>query len=118
MQRGLGFVHDVANLRLRILDIPVEVHDARRLALAKRLTHEELSARYQKITGGLSVDWDGERETVPQLQPFLKSKDRATRERAFRLGGLVEAGSRVQVEALVLAAGAAAGDTGAGRRLT
>ena len=47
---------------------------------------EELSAGYQKITGGLSVDWDGTPKTIPQLQPYLKSADRANRERAFRLG--------------------------------
>ncbi len=47
---------------------------------------EEISAAYQKVTGGLSVDWDGERKTIPQLQPYLKSADRAERERAFRLG--------------------------------
>jgi len=47
---------------------------------------EELAARYQKITGGLSVDWDGERKTIPQLQPLLKSQDRLVRERAFRAG--------------------------------
>lgn len=47
---------------------------------------EELSAGYQKITGGLSVDWDGESKTIPQLQPYLKSPDRAVRERAFRAG--------------------------------
>ena len=47
---------------------------------------EELSAQYQKITGNLSADWDGERKTIPQLQPFLRSPDRAVRERAFRLG--------------------------------
>ncbi len=47
---------------------------------------EELSAAYQKITGGLSVDWDGTAKTIPQLQPHLKSSERAERERAFRLG--------------------------------
>jgi len=47
---------------------------------------EELSANYQKVVGGLGVDWDGERKTIPQLQPFLKSQDRAVRERAFRAG--------------------------------
>ncbi len=47
---------------------------------------EELSARYQKITGGLTTEWDGETKTIPQLQPYLKSRDRAVRERAFRLG--------------------------------
>ena len=47
---------------------------------------EELSAGYQKLVGGLSVDWDGEAKTIPQLQPYLKVADRAVRERAFRLG--------------------------------
>ena len=47
---------------------------------------EELSAGYQKITGGLSVEWEGAPKTIPQLQPYLKSPDRAERERAFRLG--------------------------------
>ena len=47
---------------------------------------EELSAAYQKVTGGLSVEWEGERRTIPQLQPLLKSPDRGVRERAFRLG--------------------------------
>jgi oligoendopeptidase F len=47
---------------------------------------EELSAGYQKLVGGLSVDWDGEQKTIPQLQPLLKVGDRTVRERAFRLG--------------------------------
>jgi oligoendopeptidase F len=47
---------------------------------------EEMDASYQKITGGLTVDWNGEQKTVPQLQPYLKSQDRALREKAFRLG--------------------------------
>jgi oligoendopeptidase F len=45
---------------------------------------EELSARYQRITGSMAVEWDGEERPLPQLQPFLKSPDRAVRERAFR----------------------------------
>ncbi len=47
---------------------------------------EEYSAAYQKRTGGLSVDWDGDPKTIPQLQPYLKATDRAVRERAFRAG--------------------------------
>jgi oligoendopeptidase F len=45
---------------------------------------EELSARYQRITGSMTVEWDGVERPLPQLQPFLKSPDRAVRERAFR----------------------------------
>lgn len=47
---------------------------------------EEHVAAYQKVAGGLSVEWDGQTLTVPQLQPFLKGPDRAVRERAFRAG--------------------------------
>ena len=45
---------------------------------------EEHSARYQRITGSITVEWDGVERPLPQLQPFLKSSDRAVRERAFR----------------------------------
>ena len=47
---------------------------------------EELGAQYQKIAGGLSVEWEGETKTIPQLQPYLKERNRDVRERAFRLG--------------------------------
>jgi oligoendopeptidase F len=55
---------------------------------------EEHSARYQKLTGGLSVVWDGVEKTLPELQPMLQSPDRAIRERAFRLNCEAYAGRR------------------------
>ncbi|HUR94896.1 MAG TPA: M3 family oligoendopeptidase [Gemmatimonadales bacterium] len=45
---------------------------------------EELSARYQRITGSMTAEWEGVERPLPQLQPFLKSADRQVRERAFR----------------------------------
>jgi oligoendopeptidase F len=45
---------------------------------------EEHSARYQRITGSMTVQWEGVERPLPQLQPFLKSPDREIRERAFR----------------------------------
>ncbi|HEX5963440.1 MAG TPA: M3 family oligoendopeptidase [Gemmatimonadales bacterium] len=45
---------------------------------------EELSARYQRVTGSITVEWEGIERPLPQLQPFLKSSDRSVRERAFR----------------------------------
>ena len=45
---------------------------------------EELGARYQRITGSMTAEWEGEERPLPQLQPFLKSPDRAVRERAYR----------------------------------
>ena len=32
----------------------------------------------------MTAEWEGEERPLPQLQPFLKSPDRAVRERAFR----------------------------------
>jgi oligoendopeptidase F len=45
---------------------------------------EEHSTRYQRITGSMTVQWEGVERPLPQLQPYLKSRDRAVRERAFR----------------------------------
>jgi oligoendopeptidase F len=45
---------------------------------------EELGARYQRITGSMTVEWEGQERPLPQLQPYLRSPDRAVRERAFR----------------------------------
>lgn len=45
---------------------------------------EEHSARYQRITGSMTAEWDGVDRPLPQLLPFLKSSDRVIRERAFR----------------------------------
>jgi oligoendopeptidase F len=45
---------------------------------------EELATGYRRITGGMLADWEGERLPLPRLQPFLKERDRAVRERAFR----------------------------------
>ena len=49
---------------------------------------EEHSARYQRITGSIMVKWEGVELPLPHLQPYLKSPDRAVRERAFRAASL------------------------------
>ena len=61
---------------------------------------EELSAAYQKIVGGLTVQWEGETKTVPMLQPFLKERDRQVRERAWRLGNEAYLAHQVELAAL------------------
>jgi oligoendopeptidase F len=45
---------------------------------------EQHCATYQRITGSMTAAWDGEQRPLPQLLPFLKSPDRAVRERAWR----------------------------------
>lgn len=45
----------------------------------------KLEAKYQKVTGSMTVEWDGKTLTVPQVQARLGNADRDVRERAFRL---------------------------------
>ena len=61
---------------------------------------EAMVASYQKISGGLEVDWNGEKKTVPQLQPFLKDRDRGVREKAFRVGAQAYLDKRDEMAAL------------------
>ena len=80
----LGWTRDDLETTLRRFRSDIEIF--REANVDRFAKIEELSAQYQKIVGGLSVDWDGEQKTIPQLQPFLKSMNRDERERAFRLG--------------------------------
>ena len=45
---------------------------------------EGLTARYQQVTGTMTASWGGEAVPLPRLAPFLKSRDRAVREAAWR----------------------------------
>jgi oligoendopeptidase F len=44
-----------------------------------------LVTEWSKVSGGLTVQWDGEEKTPAQLLPYLESLDREERERAFKL---------------------------------
>jgi len=61
---------------------------------------EEHSTRYQRITGSMTAMWDGIERPLPQLQPFLKSPDRAVRERAFRAASQPYLAHRVELASL------------------
>jgi len=45
----------------------------------------KLGNEYDKITGGLKAEWDGEEKNLSQLDSLLLDQDRATRERAWRM---------------------------------
>jgi len=61
---------------------------------------EEHSARYQRITGSMTAEWEGVERPLPQLQPFLKSPDRGVREQAFRAASAPYIESRNQLAGL------------------
>lgn len=44
----------------------------------------KLGNEYDKLTGGMKADWDGEEKNLSQLDSLLRDPDRAVRERAWR----------------------------------
>jgi oligoendopeptidase F len=46
---------------------------------------ERLCAEYQKVTGSMTAQWEGEELPLPRLRPFMLDPDRGVRERAWRL---------------------------------
>ncbi len=77
---------DDADLAIVLREFRTTVSIFREANVARFAQIEELSAAYQKLAGGLSVELDGQTLTIPQLQPLLESDDRDARERAFRTG--------------------------------
>jgi len=80
-----GYQRPDLDIVLRRFRSQIEIFREENLPLFTEL--EELSARYQRLTGGITVEWEGQTRTLPQLAPFLKQPDRTIRERAFRAMG-------------------------------
>jgi len=80
-----GYHRPDLDIVLRRFRSQIEIFREENLPLFTEL--EELSARYQRLTGGITVEWEGRTRTLPQLAPFLKQPDRTIRERAFRAMG-------------------------------
>jgi oligoendopeptidase F len=105
-QRFLDFINNVqpklvvANqeLREKLLELNVPDEDMalvlRQFRNEVRLFREEniplltelqrLDNEYDKVTGAMKADWDGEEKNLSQLGQFLRAKNRALRERAWR----------------------------------
>ncbi len=85
-RRFVEFGVDVPGMEIVAREFRTDIEIFREANVPLLAEIEELISRYQKVTGGLEVDWEGERKTIPLLQPFLRERDRSVRERAFRLG--------------------------------
>jgi oligoendopeptidase F len=46
---------------------------------------EKLVSKYSTIYGSLTVEWEGEEKTIPQMRKYLMSPNRETRESAWKL---------------------------------
>lgn len=60
----------------------------------------KLGNEYDKITGGMKADWDGEEKNLSQLDSLLRRRDRAVRERAWRTIMSLWQGKRDELNAL------------------
>ncbi|MGH7657321.1 MAG: M3 family oligoendopeptidase, partial [Gemmatimonadales bacterium] len=78
----LGYRRDDLDLMLRRFRTHIEIFREENVPLFSEL--EELGTRYQKITGGMTAEWEGRVLPLPQLQPKLRDLDRDVRERAYR----------------------------------
>jgi oligoendopeptidase F len=95
---GSGYSRDDLETVLKGFRTDIEIFREENIPLFSEI--EEHTTAYQKITGGMQVEWDGETKTLPQLQPFLKERDRAVRERAFRVGAAAYLEKREELAAL------------------
>lgn len=66
----------------RMMGVSIELFTEKNIPLDVKLS--EMSQEYQKITGGWTVDFDGEKRTMPQMAKYLHRTDRALRESAWR----------------------------------
>ena len=98
-RRFVEFGVDVPGMEIATREFRTDIEIFREANVPLLAETEELISRYQKITGGLEVEWEGERKTVPQLQPFLRERDRSVRERAFRLGARAYLDQRAELAA-------------------
>lgn len=81
MEPGGQAVSDLA-ITLRNMKNQVDLFREENVPLQTELA--KLGNEYDKITGAMIADWDGEQKNLSQLSVFLKDKDRAVRERAWR----------------------------------
>lgn len=99
-ERLLTFADHLPDLAIFLRELKTDVEIFRAENLPRMSALEEMETTYDKITGGLAVDWDGRAKTLPELQPYLLDRDRRVRERAFRLGSVAYMEKRDEIAAL------------------
>ncbi len=67
---------------LRDIRNEVEIYREENVPLLSQV--QQLSMQYQKIMGAMTVEFDGEERTIPQMRPYLLKTDRGVREAAWR----------------------------------
>ena len=78
---AVGDLTERYSLMLRAMRTDVEIFRKENIPLGVRQT--ELVTEAQGITGGMTVEFDGEERTFPQMSSYLESNDRSKRQAAW-----------------------------------
>jgi len=73
---------DRYGVMLRDLRADVEIFRDENVAL--QIQDTKLGQRFSEVSGAMTVDFEGEERTLPQMAKFLEERDRDLRERAWR----------------------------------
>jgi oligoendopeptidase F len=73
---------DRYGLYIRSIQVGVELYRAENIPLSTQVSI--LSQEYQALTGAMTVLFEGQERTMPQMGKFLQEPDRALREKAWR----------------------------------
>ena len=79
----LGYVRAGLETVVQRFRNQIEIFSEANVPLFSELSN--LETEWSKVIGSLTVEWEGQEKTPPQLLPFLESTDRGVRERAFKL---------------------------------
>lgn len=85
---------DMADMALVLRNLRNESELFREANIPLMTAVAELDNEYDKITGGLKANWDGEEKNLSQLAAFLKDNDRAVRQKAWQTIADLWLGSR------------------------
>jgi oligoendopeptidase F len=99
-QRLLGVGYTAPGLEESLRRFRTTNEIFREANVALKADVERLNAEYQKITGAMTADWNGEELPLPRLRPLMLDPDRAVREKAWRLHRKPYVESRDQLAAL------------------
>ena len=80
------FADDLDQERYRVLlrAMEADVNLFREENIDLEVEENKLGQQYDEICGAMTVDFDGEEKTLPQMGPYMQENDRAVRENAWR----------------------------------
>ena len=78
-----GLAPESISVPLRNVEANIRLYREENLPLIAKLS--ELELRYAKLSGSLTVEWEGKEVTLTQLTPVFQEQDRVKREKAWLL---------------------------------